>query len=173
MLMAYNTDYLDQLLDRYFAGQTSLAEEAELREQLSRPDLPEAYRAYVSLFSVWQDKKGEGLDEAFFASFEQALQQEIKQPSASGKPVRLRPVFWLRSAAAVLLLAMAGYWLWYQQTPPANDTINWAQYEPDTPEEAFRIYRSAMQKLSGDLREGSVRAAQKVDRLKDAGAYFK
>lgn len=171
--MAYNTDYLDQLLNRYFAGKTSLAEEAELREQLSRPDLPEAYRAYASLFSVCQDKKEETLDEAFFASFEQALQKEVQPSSSAGKTVRLRTAFWLRSAAAVLLLAVAGYWLWYEQTPPADETINWAQYEPETPEEAFRIYRSAMQKLSGDLREGSVRAAQKVDRLKDAGAYFK
>lgn len=171
--MAYNTKYLDQLLERYFAGETNLAEETELRQWLSSPDLPAAYQSYAALLRVWQDKKKEELDDTFFTSFEQALRQEAQPPTPSRKTPRLRPAFWVRSAAAVLLLATAGYWHWYEQSPPATDTINWAQYEPKTPEEAFRVYRNAMQKLTGDIKKGSARAAQKVDYLHDAGAYFK
>jgi len=171
--MAYSTEQLDQLLDRYFAGQTSLSEEKKLRQWLNSPELPIAYEMYTQLFDIWEEKKAEHLDDAFFQSFEQALHRQVQPLTPASSRGRLRSLFWLRTAAAVLLLATAGYWMWSEQAAPTGNTIDWAQYEPETPEEAFRVYRNAMQKLSGDIRQGSARAAQKVDRLHDAGAYFK
>ena len=49
--------YIEQLLERYWQGETSLQEEAILRSFFSQPDIPESLQQYQALFVCQQQKE--------------------------------------------------------------------------------------------------------------------
>jgi len=135
----------EKLLHRYFDGETSLAEETELRAYFRAGGVRADLAALDPMFGYWEE------------------QREIKAP-ATLKPIarqRRPPVRWLMAtAAAVLLLLTANGWL---QRPPditefqiaEKKEIDWSQYEVTDPEEAYRILRGALKTASTEMNRGT------------------
>ena len=48
--------YIEQLLERYWEGETTLQEEAILRTFFSQPDMPDHLRKYQPLFSMEKEE---------------------------------------------------------------------------------------------------------------------
>ena len=158
---------IERLLDKYFEGVTSREEEKQLRDFFRRPEVPAALQPYRPLFRHFdveqQLKLADDFDERLLARLDE-------RPAARTR--RLWPV--LARVAAVLLLAFGLWWLAPSPTPaPAPTAIDWSQYEPDSPEEAYRVMRLALLKTSGELNDGAKTAAQEIDRLDEVGRFFK
>ena len=64
--------YIEQLLERYWACETTLQEEAILRAFFSQEEIPEALRKYQALFTYEQQK-----DEPLGEDFEARILQQI------------------------------------------------------------------------------------------------
>lgn len=164
-----NDKQLNQLLDRYFAAETSLEEEAQLRAFFRQDELPAEWQPYQAIFQELEQQSAIQLP----ASVEKEIMARIEsESSASVRRMHWRPM--LRYAAAVALLVTAVSWWWTNTLPPEQTTagIDWSQYEPDTPEEAAKIYHEAILKLSTALNKGANSAAKNVKRVETVGQFF-
>ena len=158
---------IEKLLDRYFEGKSSLDEEATLRRYFRREAVPEALRPYRQLFRHFDLESSIELDD----DFERQLLAQLENPAA-GRYRRLWPR--LSRIAAVLLLTLGIWWLFPpRQAPQQQASIDWSKYEPQTPEEAYRITRNALLKTSGELNIGAATAAKEMEKVKDLGRFFK
>lgn len=125
-----NWNRADELLERYYAGQSSAAEEEELKELLSRPNLPEQLEQEALLLGQLRGAAKEEstlTDEALFARLDTHLTGESREVKAAttAKTIQLPLRTVWQVAAAVALLAL-GYWLGALSTsapsPQLSDT---------------------------------------------------
>lgn len=159
------TAMTEQLLDKYFEGETSLQEEAQLRTYFQRTDLPEHLQAYQPLFvylEAEQDKVlGDDFDERVLAKLREQPVSRLRQ---------LRP--WLLRAAAAIALAIGCWWaLSPTEVAPQAAGIDWSKYEVQSPEEAFKVTQVALLRASSGLQEGTTVATREVGHLKELGTY--
>jgi len=159
---------IERLLDKYFEGTSSLEEEKQLRDLFRRPsEVPRGLEPYAPLFRHFDAEQELELSDAF----DERLLASLDAPSPGRRP-RLWPV--LARVAAVLLLAFGVWWIYPTEPPaPQQAAINWEQYEPATPEEAYRVVRLALLRTSSELNEGARTAAKEIDKLNEVGRFFK
>ncbi len=155
---------ITQLLDKYFAGETSLQEEAQLRNYFNGKDVQESLRSYQPLFQFFRQEQEQRLNERFETKLMEQLQQA---------PPRLRVrrlSVWIARAAAVALLAIGGWWMYQQvevaKPEPVAQTIDWSKYEPETPEEAYQVLKASLHKVSSELNQGASTAADEMSKIR-------
>ena len=96
--------YIEQLLERYWACETTLQEEVILRAFFSQEDIPEALRKYQALFTYEQQK-----DESLGDDFEARILQQIGEvPVAKTVSLKSRLVPLFRAAAIVAIVLTLG-----------------------------------------------------------------
>ena len=93
--------YIEQLLERYWEGETTLQEEAILRAFFSQPDMPDHLRKFQPLFSM---EKEEPLGDDFDARILDSIGEET-EPKAKIVTLasRLKPLFKAAAIVAILL----------------------------------------------------------------------
>ena len=99
--------YIEQLLERYWEGETTLQEESILRTFFSQPDMPEVpeeIRKYQALF-VCEMQKEEPLGEDFDARI---LEQIGEAPVAKTVSLRNRLMPLFKAAAIVAIILTLG-----------------------------------------------------------------
>lgn len=96
--------YIEQLIERYWACETTLQEEAILRAFFSQPDVPESLRKYQALF-MYELEKEKPLDEDFDARMLEQIGMTPKAKTVTLKR-RLMPLF--RAAAIVAIVLTLG-----------------------------------------------------------------
>lgn len=146
-----------ELLDRYFEGETSLAEEQQLRAYFQSGDIDPAHNAFAPLFAYWAEAR------------------EVTAPPAKTivtRP-RLRSLRWvLSAAAAVLLLVLANAWC--NQQPELTDfpiaeaapkTIDWSKYEVSADEDGYRALRGALKTASTALNDTPKAVVRELDKM--------
>ena len=124
---------IEILLEKYFQGETSIAEENELRTYFSSLDVAQHLEQYKPMFGYFPLAK------------EQMLQQEI--PLQSKK----RYVAWLSIAASVVVLLGIGTYVFYNYDN-ANEKQDLGTY--DDPEVALRETQKALALLSNHVNVG-------------------
>lgn len=97
--------YIDQLLERYWRGETSLEEEEILRAFFSQENVPAKFSAYKSFFSYLQqekvsDKLGDDFDSRVLAEI--GSETPVKAKVVSLRE-RLMPLFKAAAVVAILL----------------------------------------------------------------------
>lgn len=123
------------LIDKYFDAETSIAEERQLKAYFSRQgETHPSLHPYKVLFNHLAEAKTEVPEVRF-------LPQIRRKPRIS----------LVRYAAAILMLVSMGWWLAF---PPSGksgqvSSIDWSKYEAASPEEAFRVTRSALMEVAG------------------------
>lgn len=164
--MAYEN--MQTLLDKYFEGNTSLAEEQELKSYFQQKEVLPELEAYRELF-VWQVEESQvGLPTGFN---NKVLEQiEAQQQVGFVRRFLRHPL----SRAAAIIFLMTGMWWAYQTDSQQVETgvtaeINWDQYQPKTKEEALTITRNAMVMLSKELNKGTARVAKEVVKVRQLG----
>ncbi len=154
---------ITQLIDKYFQGETTLEEEKELRQFFLQKDVPMQFQKYRPLFALLEKERASGLNNDFDEQFFQKMQTTPKKPRIRSLSYR-----WIGAVAASAILALSLWWLYPQVETNATDSaINWEQYEPDDPKEAFRITKSALLRVSIELNIGAEKAAREVRSVKD------
>ncbi len=141
--MAFNN--IDILLEKYFQGETSIAEEKELRSYFSSQDVAPHLEQYKAVFGY----------------FTQARKQEFAQqiPQTAKK----RNVKWLSVAASVVVLLGIATFFMINTNEPVNHQHDLGTYE--SPELAFKETQKALALLSSNVNVGieSVRYIQEYE----------
>jgi hypothetical protein len=142
---------IENIIEKYFQGETSIAEEKELKEYFSLPDVAQHLEQYKPMFGYFSQVK------------EQKSMQEI--PLQSKK----RNVAWLSIAASVVVLLGIGTFMYVSEknTPPAVTQSELGTY--DNPEEALAATQKALAMLSNNVNVGieSVQYIQEYEQSKN------
>ena len=110
--------YIEQLLERYWEGETTLQEESILRTFFSQPDIPENLRKFQPLF-VCEMQKEEPLGEDFDARILEQIGEAPVAKTVSLKD-RLMPLFKAAAIVAIVLTlgnAAQAPWEWGWDDP--------------------------------------------------------
>jgi len=129
-------DRIENILEKYFQGETTIAEEKELKEYFSSPNVAQHLEQYQPMFGYFSQVK------------QQRSTQEI--PLQTKK----RNVAWLSIAAsAVVLLGIGAYYFAGEKTAaPAVAQSELGTY--DDPEEALKATQKALALLSTHVNVG-------------------
>lgn len=139
----------EALLQRYFAAETTLAEEEQLRAYFRSGHAAPELRAYDPLFDYWARARVH------------AGERKSRQKRAKRLPLRR-----MMAAAAAILLLLTVY-LTYPNEPagrsfpiaaattPEPTPIDWSRYEVTDPEEAVRVLHGALKTASSELNRGT------------------
>ena len=141
--MAFNN--IDILLEKYFQGETSIAEEKELRSYFSSQDVAPHLEQYKAVFGF------------FIQARKQEFAQQIPQTA------KKRNVKWLSVAASVLVLLGIATFFMINTNEPVNHQHDLGTYE--SPELAFKETQKALALLSSNVNVGieSVRYIQEYE----------
>jgi hypothetical protein len=127
---------IENRLEKYFQGETSVAEENELKAYFSSPNVAQHLKQYQSIFGYFSQEK------------EQKMTQEI--PLQTKK----RNVTWLSIVASIVFLLGIGSF-YYLRNNSTNAVV--AKSELGTynnPEEAFVATQKALALLSNNVNAG-------------------
>ena len=100
--------YINQLLDRYWKGETSLEEEEILRAFFSQDELPAELKPYQALFSyemgeAKQETLGDDFDQKMMAIIEDEYTKEPNKAKVVSLTERLKPLFKAAAVVAIIL----------------------------------------------------------------------
>jgi hypothetical protein len=124
---------IEILLEKYFEGETSIAEENELKNYFSSPNVAEHLEQYQSLFGYFSEAK------------EQKFTHEVSLKSSK------RKVTWFSIAASVIVLLGIGTYTYFNhESVKENNELG--TYED--PEEAFVATQKALAMLSNHVNVG-------------------
>lgn len=158
------------LIDRYFAGESTLPEEKILRDYFAGKEVDERLKQHAPLFQWASLEQEQAIDEQKFREMIHGL----PGTSAPRVPLRSRRLYWMAKVAAVLVLAV-GIWWAYQTRQETDQTaaVDWSKYEITDEKQALEITRGALFKASKTLNEGAGTAAEQMDRMQELGKFFK
>ena len=176
-------DRIRELLARYDAAESTLAEERELRRLLAEPTAAAAFPAAAKLLAVWPLLAATSAPPAAEAPWreESAPSAPARATSTPAAPRRLTPrrpvlrrpfTYAVAAAVAFFLAAAIGIALELgrggrapalaEATPT---TIDWSRYEVTDPAEAGRITGAALRNISTRLERGTRIASREVSRI--------
>lgn len=168
---------IQSLLDKYFAGESSLQEEAQLRQLLQTEPISEEHLTYNEWFQLLDEEAELSLGDDFDAKVMASI-----EASSKPKPViRTLSSSWILRIAAVVALVAAGLW-WLVRSNPVEPpvvaeaevkVIDWSKYEPKTVEEAYEVTRKAFHKVATEFNEGTAIATQSIDKMGEMGKMIK
>jgi hypothetical protein len=141
--MHMDSNRLDELLKKYWDCETSLEEEAQLREYFSGNDVPEQWKETAVLFRYFEAQKGKSVE----PQFETAVVNQLKSPypKNEGRVVKLFANA-MRIAAGVAVLLLAVYFV-RQEIRKADDQLAVKDTFND-PERAFEETKKALLMIS-------------------------
>ena len=139
---------IEILIEKYFQGETSIAEEKELRSYFSSQNVAPHLEQYKAMFGYFTEAK------------QQKFTQEIPQQTKKQK------VMWLSIAASVVVLfgMVTFFMINTDETVTQNELGSY-----DSPEQAFRETQKALALLSSNVNIGieSVSYIQEYDNSKN------
>lgn len=176
--MNQSTDRLRELLARYEAAETTVAEERELKELLRSPDLPKEFYADAAFFGVQQvlAKAKMPLSQATTAnspweSTTGSAQPDIRTATTLSVATRHNFRVFFAIAAVLLIAVVVGLYqlsdLNSSNTQPIAQAapIDWSKYEVTDPEEATRITRAAFATVSHGIESGGRITSKGISRI--------
>ena len=127
-------DRIENLIDKYFEGETSIAEENELKVYFSSSDVAQHLKQYQPIFGYFSQAK------------EQQFTQEIPQQTK-----KQNVVMWLSIAASVIVMLSVGTFMYFE----TNKTEQFvACNSEDSPELALEQTQKALALVSEHLNTG-------------------
>ncbi|WP_264553629.1 hypothetical protein [Flavobacterium sp. N2038] len=129
-------DKIENILEKYFQGETTIAEEKELKEYFSSPNVAQHLEQYQPMFGYFSQVK------------QQKSTQEI--PLQSKK----RNVAWLSIAASVVVLLGIGTYFFMSEKNAAPAVAQSELGTYDNPEEALKATQKALALLSNNVNVG-------------------
>jgi hypothetical protein len=155
-----DSNNLNELLNRYWSGDTTLEEEQRLREYFSKNEVTDEWRETAALFRYFEENKKKSLSDI---SFDRRVQDKINPRPAQGRIVRM---FYnaSRIAAGVAVVMVATWFIRNEvrkTTPPeVVDTY-------DDPKLAFEETKKALMMISKSF--GSAKdKAKKINMFNEA-----
>lgn len=129
-------DKIENILEKYFQGETTIAEENELKKYFSSPNVAQHLEQYKPVFGYFSQVK------------EQKMMQEI--PLRTNK----RNVAWLSIAASIVILLGIGTFYYVSDNSTNNVVAKSELGTYDNPEEALKATQKALSLLSNNVNVG-------------------
>ena len=133
---------ISELLEKYWGGETTLQEEADLRDFFSTPhaDLPLDLLEAAPLFQYLHVE----------------AEKQPEWPAEETKVVRLSPFrHWMKYAAIFLMAAGIGYTFQHRGEREAADEVALNSADMDNPKAALEETKRALQLLAKNLNKGT------------------
>lgn len=152
------------LLDKYFAGETSLEEEDILSTYFNGANIAASLKEYQPLFQFLKAEKHITLSE----STTYAIENISKKPFSSST---LRGGYWWKAAAAILILGIGSFILIDKLYKP-NTQILVENHrikiydEHDDPEKALAEVQAALKLVSKKMKKGNDEAIHGLEKVK-------
>lgn len=127
-------DRIEILIEKYFEGETSIAEEKELKAYFSSLDVAQHLEQYKPVFGYFSQAK----QEQFTASI----------PLKSGR--KQKRLAWLSVAASVVVMLGIGFFAYQNTSEPNQENLGVI----DDPEIAFRETQKALALISKHVNTG-------------------
>jgi len=127
---------IEDILEKYFQGETSIAEEKELKDYFSSPNVAQHLEQYKPMFGYFSQVK------------EQKSTQDI--PLKTKK----QNVAWLSIAASVVVLLGVGTYFYVSEKNAAPAVAQTELGTYDDPEEALAATQKALALLSSNVNVG-------------------
>lgn len=127
-------DRIEILIEKYFEGETSIAEEKELKAYFSSSDVAQHLEQYKPVFGYFSQAK----QEQFTASI----------PLKSGR--KQKRLAWLSVAASVVVMLGIGFFAYQNTSEPTQENLGVI----DDPEIAFRETQKALALISKHVNTG-------------------
>lgn len=152
---------IDTLLEKYWQGGTSLKEEEKLKDFFSNStnELPPHLAKVAPLFRYFANEKTRKLndskfDERLFEKLNKTKKpKHIKLPEAT-------PNWYLKIAAALVILVGLGYVIQQRITPAKPTHLAWTQDTYQNPELAYAETKKALMMLSINFNQGKKEASK-------------
>jgi hypothetical protein len=140
------------LLDKYWEGETSLAEEQDLRSYFASSQVADEFLSYSPLFAYFQDAQ------------HVQMKGEIKTPVlqlSSGKTISMR---WLINVAASVAIFLAMFFL--NRNSKSTLTEQYAYHDTyQDPQEAYDEVKRALLFVSEKMNRGVSTAAWSLEKM--------
>ncbi|TAL67894.1 MAG: hypothetical protein EPN82_12475 [Bacteroidetes bacterium] len=145
-----NESKIDELLDKYFEGETSLGEEKLLKEFYSRPVIPEQYEKYAGHFRFLSLESDEISDIDFYEiSFD-----EINKPKIYKTELINKIGYTITAVAAVAAILIMAY-IQYSSIPNKNLRLDYLKYDTyKNPEIAYKETKKTLLYVSEEMNKG-------------------
>ncbi|MBP7359105.1 hypothetical protein [Xylanibacter oryzae] len=163
--------YIEQLVERYFACETTLAEEEILKAFFSQEDVPANLHKYKVLFTYEQnDKKetvlGEDFDSKILSIIDEPIPVKARTITIRR---RLMPLFRAAAIVAIILTLGNAAQFSFKSNKDKSDDINYSSYK-DTysdPSEAYSKVQNALELVSEGINQ-----AQKSDSVNSVSSVI-
>ena len=163
---------LETLITKYFEGETSLQEEAQLKNYFQQSDVDPELKQYQPLFQFY--KKEERLE--LSSDFENRLLQQLQQHTHTPHIARRRTLYNnIARIAAAVILAIGVFWGIQQYSKSSTKTlapVATTTQEEMTPEEAYKEVMSALALVSSKLNKGKHKAMEGLGEINKAAKTF-
>ncbi|MEM1327435.1 MAG: hypothetical protein AAGI23_15835 [Bacteroidota bacterium] len=147
---------IEQLLEKYFEGKTSIAEEKALKSYFQRSTIAPHLEVYRDLFNYFDTSKQVGY----------TPKSENTAKIVNITNTRRRNYKWWWQVAAVLAIGIS-VWLLipqtYQSNSIADSQVEWSDYEEENPELAYEETLKALELLSEALGGSEKKVVQEMD----------
>lgn len=127
---------IEDLLEKYFQGETSIAEEKELKNYFSSPNVAQHLEQYKPMFGYFSQVK------------------EQKSTQTIPLKTKKRNVAWLSVAASVVVLLGVGTYFYVSEKNAAPAVAQTELGTYDDPEEALAATQKALALLSSNVNVG-------------------
>ena len=161
--MDYNN--IRKSLDKYWAGDSSLQEENQLREFFSGTNIPNDLKAYQPLFQFFQLEQDKNLN----GDFDQKLIQELKFSEKPKSKIRRLPYYLMRVAAVGVLL----FSIYFVNQQWNQNSYNQVATEEMTPEEVYAQTKQALLLVSSKMNKGTNLANDGMSKMNKATQVIK
>src|SRR5512134_1073451 len=132
---------INELLSKYWNCETSLEEEAELREHFKKGNIPDEHKESAPLFQYFEENKKKSLNDI---SFDGQVMEKIQGPVEQGQIVRL--VYNTMRIAAGLAVVLAA--TWFIRNEIRSTTPQEVVDTYDDPKMAFEETKKALMMIS-------------------------
>jgi hypothetical protein len=154
-----NSEQIKILIEKYFEGETSLEEEAELSAYFNSDRVGEELKTYQPLF-------------AFFKIEKQIVLPE-KVQKAKVVSFDFRKVLKISRIAAILVLAVGSFWWFNKQKIVSDDASMLAVLDKndlndteESPEIAYQKAKAALMLVSSKMKRGTDKGAEGIQMVK-------
>lgn len=151
---------IENLVEKYFDGLTSLEEEKVLKKLFQKGEtLPTELEIYRSFFNE--------LDQAKSISAPIELEQNVLNLIKKKPEVKVRRLFpLLMKIASVFVIGFSLYFLITDDNGKHNQSVAMMEDTYDTPEAAFAAYKAAMATVSRRIKKGEDKVKNEISHVK-------
>jgi hypothetical protein len=177
--------HIQTLLDKYWAAETSLAEEKALQQYFEGENIPAEFAAYQSLFVAKSKSQNASLSDDFEANILSQLEEKenvfsIQNATANQTPnientvvqtqsAEIKKLRWIAGIAASIALLLAVYIVMPQDTMDGfafnNEASTLTETEHAAALKAYKQTKSALFFVSEKMNEGAMKAAEGLSKV--------